>query len=115
MPYHVERGGSVTLKDRYIISLGSTHDKDSFRVGANSVGVPNPCKNGKCGKGCSKPCKAPHLPPDMALGDGILTYYGDDVSSHAICRFACCLRVCGTGIIANERVLAVKQYMIALL
>lgn len=83
VPLHVERGGSVALKDRYIISLGSTHDRDSFRVGSNCVeplcGPPNPCKNGMCGKTCNKPCHASKSPPDMSLGGGILTFYGDDV------------------------------------
>lgn len=36
-PYHVERGGSVLLGGRYIINLGSTHNKDSFRVGNNCL------------------------------------------------------------------------------
>jgi hypothetical protein len=46
-------------------------------------GKPVGCKNGKCGKGCSKPCKpgggASSAPADMRLGSGILSYYGDDV------------------------------------
>ena len=36
-PYHVERGGSVVLGGRYIVNLGSTHNKDSFRVGMNCL------------------------------------------------------------------------------
>jgi hypothetical protein len=36
-PYHIERGGSVVLRGRYIVNLGSTHNKDSFRVGVNCL------------------------------------------------------------------------------
>ena len=32
-PYHIEQGGTAVLQDRYILSLGSTHGKNSFRVG----------------------------------------------------------------------------------
>ena len=45
-------------------------------------GAPVGCKNGKCGKSCTKPCKpggGGAGPADMRLGGGILSYYGDDV------------------------------------
>ena len=29
-PYHVEQGGTAVIKDRYILSLGSTHGKNRF-------------------------------------------------------------------------------------
>ena len=73
----------MTLKDRYLISLGSTHDKDSFRVGTNCLATADPaacqggapkCTNNMCGKACNKPCKKTTGPPDMRLGGGILTY-----------------------------------------
>jgi hypothetical protein len=31
-PYHVEQGGTAVIKDRYILSLGSTHGKNRFGI-----------------------------------------------------------------------------------
>merc|ERR1712096_280484 len=68
-PYHIEFGGTAVLKNRHLISLGSTHGKNAFRVGTNCQ------RDAACSKG--------HIPghgsPDMGLGDDVLTYYGDDV------------------------------------
>ena len=73
---------------------GSTHDKDSFRVGVNCLagnssvgcqgGAAPTCANHKCGKGCDKVCKTGGAggPPDMRLGGGVLSYYGDDVLAY---------------------------------
>ena len=32
-PHHIEQGGTAVLKERWILSLGSTHGRDSYRVG----------------------------------------------------------------------------------
>lgn len=66
VPLHVEHGGTVVLRDRYILLLGSTHGKNSFRVGMNE------------GADSSAPGRSVG-PPGMRLGGGIVTYYGDDV------------------------------------
>eukprot|EP01051_Picozoa_sp_SAG22_P018565 SAG22_NODE_3162_length_1889_cov_1.432402_2_plen_101_part_00 len=34
-PHHIEQGGTAVLQDRYILSLGSTHGRDSYRVGTD--------------------------------------------------------------------------------
>ena len=59
VPEHVENGGATVVQDRYVLLLGSTHGKNSFRVGVDR------------GPG----------PPDMSLArdSGIVTYYGDSV------------------------------------
>jgi hypothetical protein len=57
-PMHIERGGTVVLHGRYLISLGSTHGRNSFRVGQD-------LSTAETG--------------DFSLGGGILGYYGADV------------------------------------
>ena len=57
--------------------------KDPTTVGCQGGAAPT-CANHKCGKGCDKVCKTGGAggPPDMRLGGGVLSYYGDDVLAY---------------------------------
>ena len=41
-PHDMEQGGAVVPSDRHTVSLGSTHAKNSFWVGANAARMASP-------------------------------------------------------------------------
>ena len=68
-------GGTVVLRDRYVVQLGSSHGKNSFRVGSTLSGVRN--LTGVCHGNSTANC--PLMPEIKLQQHGIAAYYGDDV------------------------------------
>ena len=78
VPQHVCSGGTVTLRSRYIVQLGSAHGYNSFRVGSRSKVATDP----PAGMGWRHDVQPPNnsTMPEFALQQhGIAAYYGDQV------------------------------------
>lgn len=75
LPQHMCSGGTVVLRDRYVVQLGSAHGDNSFRVGSRDPAVRNISGN-RIGKGN----QSGFLPPEVRLQEaGVVGYYGDTV------------------------------------